>query len=1191
TTTDASGHTVTYSEKRYKCDKCTKTYGRDRHLKRHQKRRHGVREPYRCWWSGCERRYPKEFRLKAHIRDLHRTRDYPFRCRYGQCERRFECERLLNMHRFRAHDVDYPYRCRRGLCGVTDGLVGYTTMNALRQHEFAKHCPYKCHYERCDRAYDAMEKLRQHRLRCWYRSAAKDMPSASNWSYRSEDRTYVCNDCSERFTNWTELKTHMSRSHKCDDKRASAARDSPSTAAATAAAPMFNKSNNDSTADVLPMNDIPVPNDTDNTTGTFINDIPVLITERADPSPVRPILDPLKPVLTPIPTDSERSADNTITNTISNDCPMSGEASDNPPSSGHSVDSAGTGRPTQGSQSQPLYKCDECDQQFLFGPNLADHKACAHSTTRQYGYVCQPCEHAFANQTLLDIHVRDIHVMLKNTNNDNSFHNSICAPTRPPSAAAGHPVTSYPPIVDLDSDSAPEDCAFSDGPSDGSTDDNAVTDTTDSEESSGDDNTSLDSTSRDSTSHDRLPITTSAAAAIIENTVTNTTRAVAEPSPKHSANVCRECDQSFKKLEDLNQHRHAVHSVPPPYRCSAQGCGKSYYTKWRLKSHCREHKSPNKCHLCYKWLRRPLDLIRHNHAVHHLPLPYPCDYDGCEKQFITKTQLIWHKYNANHFTANDHDMRSSDTSTASSVPVANSVANNNDYWLMAMTIGSLLLSPADTTPTAVDVIPGADDTMASQAPPFDTTPQMTANDGLKCDKCDECFAQDTDLNEHKRHIHDHHYRCGYSDCDKTFSTQDLLNSHTVDANHTPDTNIAADTTQIADAVIAATPEPLHPVSDLLEPPIPTDSDLSADNTITNTNTISNDHTMSVMEISAPNNTLTIDIPALPVPALAVSPQLLANYMNASISSIDTTYHNTGTTGPTPGLPSPLRATSQVLFTCDECDQTFIFLSNLAEHKACAHAITSSAVTIDKAMTTGNTVTDTPTHESVNQTLTTTGVNTLPAPNSRVDNNGAGDTTSRPVTTTTAAVANKSPPVPAPAFMCDKCHKRFHFERNLKQHELTIHTTHSRRPDTRTARSPVTPIVSTSAAIDTTTSDAVTTPSMAAKLVYNCDKCPKRFHWGSDLKKHKLSAHNNIPLTYRCRYEGCANVYATKALLCQHLREFQTHRIMDSKLMAGTSRGRNETRRPRALLRDSTVCSEQKASTSTITQLLVTSIVD
>ncbi|CAG2117225.1 unnamed protein product, partial [Medioppia subpectinata] len=625
TTTNTSGHTVTYSEKRYKCDKCTKTYGRDRQLKRHQKCRHGVRRPYRCYWDGCERRYPKESPLAAHIRDKHRPRIYRYRCRYGQCERRYESERLLNLHRLRAHDVDHPYRCRLEPCGVTDDMIGYATKGLLRQHEIAKHYPYACHNKGCNWASDTPEKLRQHRLRCWYRSAGQDMASAFNWSYRSEDSTYVCNVCSEKYTNYSELESHMSRSHKRDDKRASAARDSPSTA--TAAAPMFNKSNNDSTADVLPMNDISVPNDTDNTTGTFINDIPVLITERADPSPVRPVLDLLKPVLTPIPTDSERSADNTITNTISNECSMSGEASkewDNQPSSGHSdVDSAGTGRPTHTSQSQPLYKCDECDQTFLFAANLADHKACAHSTTRQYGYVCRPCEHVFANQALLDIHVRDIHVMLKNTNNDNLFHNSICAPKRPPSAAPGHPVTSCPPIIDLDSDSAPEDCAFSDGPFDASTDDSAVTDTTDSESTG----TSHDSTSLDSTSHDRLSITTTSAAAIIENTVTNTTLAIAEPSPKRWTNVCRDCDKSFKRLEDLNQHRHGVHSVPQPYRCSDEGCGKSYYTKWRLKSHRREHNSPNKCHLCYKWLRRPLDLIRHNHAVHHLPLPYPCDYD------------------------------------------------------------------------------------------------------------------------------------------------------------------------------------------------------------------------------------------------------------------------------------------------------------------------------------------------------------------------------------------------------------------------------------------------------------------------------------------------------------------------------------------------------------------------------------
>ncbi|CAG2108488.1 unnamed protein product, partial [Medioppia subpectinata] len=76
TTTNASAHTVAYSEKRYKCDKCLQTYGRERHLKRHQKSQHGVREPYRCYGNGCERRYPTESRLAAHIRDKHRDRHY-----------------------------------------------------------------------------------------------------------------------------------------------------------------------------------------------------------------------------------------------------------------------------------------------------------------------------------------------------------------------------------------------------------------------------------------------------------------------------------------------------------------------------------------------------------------------------------------------------------------------------------------------------------------------------------------------------------------------------------------------------------------------------------------------------------------------------------------------------------------------------------------------------------------------------------------------------------------------------------------------------------------------------------------------------------------------------------------------------------------------------------------------------------
>ncbi|CAG2106133.1 unnamed protein product, partial [Medioppia subpectinata] len=503
TRADSSGHTVTYSEKRYKCDKCSQTYRRDCQLKRHQKSRHGVREPYRCSRDGCDRRYAKQSLLEAHKLAKHRT-DMLYRCRYGQCECGFESERQLNQHRRIEHAIHYPYRCLRDPCD-SGAPGGYSTYDMLREHELAAYYTYRCDYSGCDRAYDTRQMLFEHRTRCRYEPNSRhsrtpsvgDSPSTSR-SRRSMDRT-------DR-----DLDAHKYSSHKRsvtpDSHQRVSSTGSPAVATSTS---MYTKPKNDYTTAISPVNDIPVNNDNDiripdYTTGTFLNDLPVLTTETAaDPLPVQPVSDPIDPL--------------SITTTESCEC-----------------------------------------------------------------------------------------------------------------------LTAY----------------------------NAI-------------------------SYER-PIS-------------------------DGQNVCPECDKSFIKLKGLNDHRRAVHSVQPTYLCSDDGCGQTFYTQRQLKSHIREHKSPNMCHVCHKWLRRPLALALHNHALHGLPLPHPCDYDGCDKQCVTKAQLIWHKYHFNHFTANDYDMRPNPTPTAIAPPMTTAsvqLADDDNFWLMAMTIGSLLLSPATTT-TAVETT-GAVDTRAVQ---------------------------------------------------------------------------------------------------------------------------------------------------------------------------------------------------------------------------------------------------------------------------------------------------------------------------------------------------------------------------------------------------------------------------------------------------------------------------------------------
>ncbi|CAG2113226.1 unnamed protein product, partial [Medioppia subpectinata] len=398
--------------KRYKCDKCSQTYGRDCQLKRHQKSRHGVRKPYRCSRDGCDRRYAKQSLLKAHKLAKHWSPDPHYRCRYGQCERQFVSERLLNDHRLRAHAVHYPYRCLREPCGGADPY-GYPTDDMLFQHKLSAH--YTCDYKHCHRAYATRQELSEHRPMCPY---GPNFTSSTTRSYRSTDRTYRCTVCREGYDTRRQLDVHTCQPRKHRSGHSVTADSSP------ADDPLVNTSNNDCTAGVspvkvIPLDDIPVPEDNDipvpeNTTGTFLNDIPVLSAETpADPLSLQPVPDLLG---APIPTDSVLttvvSADKFNTNSIGYNHTMSTieiQALNNI----HTIDipalpvpalavrpllanymnasvspidityhNSGTTGPTpvlpSPPMSQVLFPCDECDQTFVFRSNLADHKACAH---------------------------------------------------------------------------------------------------------------------------------------------------------------------------------------------------------------------------------------------------------------------------------------------------------------------------------------------------------------------------------------------------------------------------------------------------------------------------------------------------------------------------------------------------------------------------------------------------------------------------------------------------------------------------------------------------------------------------------------------------------------------------------------------------------------------------------------------
>ncbi len=79
------------------------------------------------------------------------------------------------------------------------------------------------------------------------------------------------------------------------------------------------------------------------------------------------------------------------------------------------------------------------------------------------------------------------------------------------------------------------------------------------------------------------------------------------------------------------------------FRCSFDGCDKSFAGKAQLNQHLKLHEGQvNLCDQCGKTLSRKGDLINHKKQVHSDSRPFQCTIDGCDKSFKLKHSLTQH---------------------------------------------------------------------------------------------------------------------------------------------------------------------------------------------------------------------------------------------------------------------------------------------------------------------------------------------------------------------------------------------------------------------------------------------------------------------------------------------------------------------------------------------------------------------
>lgn len=103
-----------------------------------------------------------------------------------------------------------------------------------------------------------------------------------------------------------------------------------------------------------------------------------------------------------------------------------------------------------------------------------------------------------------------------------------------------------------------------------------------------------------------------------------------------------QCTVCGKWLRHLGQHL-KIHTGQRDYKCDYQGCEKAFYKKEDLIRHIRVHtdERPYKCAFrnCTKSFKQKSELIDHSN-VHTGMLPYECDV--CGKQFAYQPVLRGH---------------------------------------------------------------------------------------------------------------------------------------------------------------------------------------------------------------------------------------------------------------------------------------------------------------------------------------------------------------------------------------------------------------------------------------------------------------------------------------------------------------------------------------------------------------------
>lgn len=172
-------------------DGCSASFPNGKKLKWHMRVHDGER-PFECTYTGCNKKYTRQFHLTRHIKKSHESNKdqvKSFKCVRDNCVKSFSCENALYKH------MKYSHEKRKFQCEHCP--KAFIKHQHLKVHSFehTKVLPYPCPEPGCDKAFLLPSKLRAH---------------------QNTHKGYTCDleGCEAVFTKWTLLQKHRKTDHQ-----------------------------------------------------------------------------------------------------------------------------------------------------------------------------------------------------------------------------------------------------------------------------------------------------------------------------------------------------------------------------------------------------------------------------------------------------------------------------------------------------------------------------------------------------------------------------------------------------------------------------------------------------------------------------------------------------------------------------------------------------------------------------------------------------------------------------------------------------------------------------------------------------------------------------------------------------------------------------------------------------------------